>query len=226
MNTLPYFIFNNLNSKDLGIVIKEMPPVSKAEKDIESIEVSGRNGSLHIDNETYRKKEYKVKCILMDESKIDDIKKLYNGIGVLELSTEPGKEYKASISNQIDFSKYLTYLKEFVLQFNLDPISYSKTIKEEKITSNSTFTIGGTYQVSPQIIITGTGIVTINNNKIEVNESGITIDCDLMNCTKENINKNDKVNLEDFPTLNPGSNSIVLGTGIQSVIIKYKEGWL
>ena len=60
MNNLPYFIFNGINSKDLGIVIKEMPPITKSEKNIESISVTGRNGNLHIDNGTYNSKKYKI----------------------------------------------------------------------------------------------------------------------------------------------------------------------
>lgn len=226
MNNLPFFIFNGVNSKDLGIVIKEMPPIVRAERNIESITVAGRNGDLHIDDGTYKSKKYSIVCILMDESKIDDIKRLFNGIGILEISTEVDREYEATIKNQVDFSKYLTYLKEFPLQFELQPIAYSKSAVEKNYIENANFNVGGTVDVSPKIIVNGVGKITLNNTQVELLESGITIDCDLMNCTKDNINKNDKVNLDDFPTLKVGENSLVLGSGIESVFISYKEGWL
>lgn len=219
------FTFKGVSSDDLGIVVKEMPPVIKSERDIEIVSVAGRNGDLHIDNGTYKSKKYKIKCILMDKSKLDTIKSLFDGQGILELSTEPEKEYQAIIYNQIDFSKYLTYLREFPLEFELYPISYSKNRIENSYIENSTFQVGGTFNVAPLITIQGTGTITLNNVQVSVLETGITIDCDLMNCTKEGINKNDKVNLEEFPTLLVGENSVELGAGIEEVTISYKEGW-
>lgn len=226
-NNMPYFIFNNIKSTDLGIIIKEMPPITKSEKDIDIIDVSGRNGNLHIDNGTYKSKRYKITCIMMDDTKINQIKSLLDGAGILELSSEPNIEYKAIVLNQIDFSKYLKYLKEFSITFELDPIAYSKTLISQTFSNqNNSFNVGGTYNVSPILTIDGTGIIVLNNKKIEVLESGITIDCELMNCTKNNLNKNDKVNLDEFPTLLVGNNNLTLETGINSVILSYKEGWL
>ncbi len=227
MSTLPYFTFNGVKSSDVGIIVKEMPPVSKSEKNIESITISGRNGDLHIDEGTYKSKKYKITCVLTDITKIDVLKRTFDGSGTLELSTESNREYQAVIKNQIDFEKYLTYLKEFVLQFELYPIAYSKTSTEVSYTSNTTFEVGGTCDVSPKITITGIGQITLNNTQIEVLESGITIDCDLMNCTSNGINKNDKVIIaEDFPKIVVGNNTLVLGTGVESVTLSYKEGWI
>lgn len=227
MNELPSFKFNGISSEDLGIIVKEMPPISKSERNIETVSVTGRNGNLHIDNGTYKSKNYKIVCILMDVSKIRQISSIFNGFGKLELSTEPNLEYQAMICNQIDFSKYLTYLKEFVLQFEVDPIAYDKNITETTYTESSDFTVGGTIEVHPILTINGTGIVTLNNKQIEVLETGIIIDCELMNCTKDNINMNDKVIIDnDFPNLVVGENNLVLGDGIESVTISYKTGWL
>ena len=223
---LPYFIFNNVNSNDMGIVVKEMPPIIKSQKDIDIINISGRNGDSHIDNGTYKSKTYKITCVLMDISKIDNLKVLYDGIGTLELSSELGREYKAVIKNQIDFSRYLTFLKDFTLEFSLHPIAYSKQSKVLEFLEDSIFDIGGTIEIPPLITVNGTGTVTINNVSFEVLETGITIDCDLMNCSINNLNKNDKVVLDEFPKLIVGENTIVLGSGITSVIIQYKEGWL
>ena len=224
---MEYFVFKGINSSDLGIIVKEMPPVTKSEKNIESISISGRNGSLHVDDGTYKSKKYKIKCILMDLTRINDLKLLFDGTGLLELSTENNKEYKATLLNQIDFSKYLNYLKEFTLNFELDPIAYSKNEVELTITENSTFSVGGNFETNPKLIINGVGTITLNNTPIAVEETGITVDCDLMNCTKNGINMNNKVNIDsEFPKVIPGDNSVVIGNGIESVIIKYREGWL
>jgi len=226
-NFTAYFTFNGIKSTSLGIVIKELPPIAKSEKDIDIVTVSGRNGNLHIDNGTYKAKKYKIVCILCDTTKINNIKTLLDGSGTLELSSEPGLEYRATVVNQIDFSKYLTYLKEFVINFDVEPVAYNKTSTSNTYTdSSNTFTVGGTFNVAPQITVNGIGTITLNNTQVEVLETGITIDCLLMNCTKNSLNKNDKVNLDEFPTLLVGNNTLVLGNGITSVNITYKEGWL
>lgn len=221
------FTFKGYKSyDDLGIIVKNMPPIARAEKNIEEIKVNGRNGNLHIDNNTYNSKSYTIECILIDETKLDLIKSIFQGTGLLTLSTETDREYNATIKNQIDFSKYLTYLKDFPLQFDVDPFSSSETLKTLEFTGNSSFSVDGTAEIRPVIKITGTGTITLNNVQIEVTETDIEIDCDLMECTKNNINKSDKVNLLDFPSLNQGTNSLVLGTGITKVTILYKERWL
>lgn len=227
LSGLPYFIFKGQKSTDLGVVIKELPPISKSQKNIDSISIDGRNGNLHIDNGTYKTKNYSVKCILTDISKIKSLKTLLDSTGKLELSTEPNIEYNATVMNQIDFSKYLTYLKEFPVNFEVDPIGYSKTSKTNTYTaSENTFEVDGTVNVAPIITVTGTGTFTLNNKQVEVLETGIVIDCLLMNCTKNNLNKNDKVVLDEFPELIVGENTLNLGAGITSIQISYKEGWL
>ncbi len=221
------FTFNGYKSyEDLGIIVKKMPPISLAERNIETISVNGRNGNLHIDNKVYKSKSYKIECVLYDQTKLDLIKKTFCGTGILTLSTEKNREYKATIKNQVDFSKYLTYLKEFSLQFDLDPFAYSPTVKTLEITANATFSVDGNVEIKPILVISGTGMITLNNIQIEIAESDIEIDCELMECTINSINKNDKVNLTEFPSLIPGQNTLTLGTGITKVIIKYREGWL
>ena len=220
------FIFNNVSSDDLGLIIKEMPPIVRASKNIESIKVNGRNGNVHIDNGTYESYNITINCIINDLNKLDQNKSALQGIGELELSTVPGRIFKAMIKNQIDFSKYLRVLREFPLQLEIEPISYGKTLRGVETDESQTIIVDGNIDTYPTITIYGTGILTINNTPIEVLTSGITIDCKLMECTKDDLNMNAFVVLDEFPKLSPGNNTITLGTGITYVSIMYHEGWL
>lgn len=219
------FIFNDISSDELGLIIKEMPPITKAAKNIETIKVNGRNGNLHIDNGTYDSVDITIECIVKDLTKIDMIKSVLEGTGSLKLSTVPNRTFTATIKNQIDFSKYLTVLREFPLILELEPFSYSDS-KELNYSESATFIIDGNVKTNPIISVTGIGVLTINNISIEVLETDITIDCDLMNCTNNGIDKNNMVILDDFPHLNPGENNLTLGTGITNVKIEYAERWL
>ena len=222
-----YFIFNNIDSRNLGITVKNMPLIPRAERDIDIINVSGRNGNLHIDNKTFRSNSYTISCIISDVSKIDEIKSALIGTGNLILSKYNDRYFKATIKNQISFDKYLNYLQEFPLQFDIEPISLNLTEETLEYTSdNLDFDIGGNIEISPKITITGVGTITINNVSVEVEETGIEIDCELMNCTKNNLNYNNKVILDEFPKLKPTANSITLGTGITKVTLSYRRGWL
>lgn len=219
------FTFNGVSSNDLGLIIKEMPPIVRAARDIESIKVNGRNGYLHIDNGTYEPIDITISCIVEDLTKIDLIKSTLQGTGDLTLSTVIGRTFIATIKNQIDLSKYLRVLREFPLQLELDPISYGSEVTVS-YSASSTLTIGGNVETKPTLIVYGVGIVTINNVPFEVLTSGITIDCDLMECIKDDLNMNAFVVLSEFPILNPGDNIIELGQGISMITISYKEGWL
>ena len=224
---MQYFIFDNVNSNDLGIIVKNMPLIPLAEKDIESIRISGKNGNLHIDNETYKSLNYTIDCIISDISKIDNIKKTFNGTSKLILSKYSDRYFEATIKNQVSFDKYLNVLQEFPLQFELQPIAYGNELIETTISSDiDDLDIGGNTFAKPIIIVDGIGILTINNLSVQVLENGIMIDCELMNCTKNNLNANDKVVLDKFPTLNPTNNTIVIGEGINSIELKYRKRWL
>ena len=221
------FIFNGKHSyNDLGIVVKKMPSLTKAAKDIESIKVNGRNGNLHIDNGTYNSYTETIECVVMDLSKIDLIKKTLDGEGILKISTNPNRVYNVIIKNQIPFDKYLGVLREFPLQLEIEPFSYSEELKSINKNESGVFEIQGNVNTPPNITVSGVGTITVNNKSIQVLESDITIDCELMNCTKNLINKNDQVILQDFPILIPGENSITLGVGITNVKIEYRERWL
>ena len=224
---MEWFKFNDVKSDDLEIVVKEMPPVTIAPRDIESIKVTGSDRQLHIDKGSYSAYEMTISIILMDSTKLDQIKKTYHGTGKLILSTQPDRYFNATVMNQVDFSKYYSVLREAPLQFEVDPIAFSNQ-KKTFVAENSTeMTVDGTAHTFPVIKVTGTGSFAINHNSVIVNESGVTIDCKNMTVTNNGVNKADKVELVnmDFPYLIPGQNPITM-TGITKLEIEYEEGWL
>lgn len=76
----PFFIFNRINCKDKGILVNNLPPISKPERMYEEIEVPGRNGKLYIDNNCYNTFQYPITCTLMPGANIREISKWLNVI--------------------------------------------------------------------------------------------------------------------------------------------------
>jgi phage-related protein len=133
--------------------------------------------------------------------------------------------------NQISFEKYLTLLREFVIQFEIQPISYSKIETTIIKIISGTFIVDGTYGVSPILEIIGNGTGSISINNIVINLTGLSIipiiiDCDLMNATQGLNSANSQIECDKFPKLKIGLNELEITGSVFEVKIRYKKGWL
>lgn len=225
LNNFKTFTFNGKNSyDDLGIIVTNMPPVPLPKRDITTTQIQGSNRVLHVDNGAYEYFDYTIDCILKDLTKVDTLKTLFKSFGEIELSILPGRKYKCCNVNQIDFENFVNAGLEFPLELEMDPIAIGE-LKTQEISSSQTITVGGTENAYPIITVTGTGTITINNVAFEVLESGITLDCEDQEAYNGNISKNDKIVLDEFPTLIPGENTITLDPNV-TIELQYNERWL
>ena len=57
-------IFDGKSSDNYGIVVEVLPDYSSAEKNVEFVDVPGRNGQIAIDNGTYKtvERKYNIAC--------------------------------------------------------------------------------------------------------------------------------------------------------------------
>lgn len=230
-----YFIFNEINSKDMGIIINKMPNVIKSERRINSIEIPGKDGNLHEDEETYKTKTITIECTLLEREKLDDVIGWLDGTGTLVLSNDPNKMYRAAIINQIDFSPIVNILHTFPLQIELQPISYSTELYIKEFEEGEDFEINiseATAKIRPLIILYGSGnlVLTINNEivNIKLNDNdSITIDCDLALAYKDEENCNNKI-LGDLENvfLKRGVNQINLTGTYTKIQFKYRKAYL
>lgn len=228
MDRFPKFTFNNYDSyDDLGIIVNEISPITLPQRDIESIQVEGSNRILHIDKGAFLPIPAKIKCTLYDVSKLDTLKQLFKASGEIEFSDNPGRVYKCTNTNQVDWTRFkgLTEIRDFNLNFELEPVAFGDEIEVTK-TESDTFIADGTENSNPVITVTGTGILSLNGISVNFLESGITLDCENMEAYTGLISKNDKIKLDDFPYVKPGANDLVLPATITSVTITYRERWL
>lgn len=228
---IPFFIFNNISSKDRGIIVNKLPPISKSERNFEEIEIPGRNGKLYIDNKSYKPFQYELTCTLMPGANIRTISQWLDGVGKLIISTELDKFYNVIIKNQINFEQIYRVCNEFVVKFEVQPIAYSVQEKELILAKATELTIKeSTYEIKPYIRVNGSGNITlvINNKSIVLKnvETFVELDCELEEAYKQNTNCNDKIECEEFPILVPGINNISWIGNVSSIQIKYREAFL
>lgn len=89
------------------------------------------------------------------------------------------------------------------------------------ITTNTDLTNPTGFPSQPLLRVYGSGVLTVNGTEITIDTDGayIDIDCELMEAYLGSVLKNNEISLEgnDFPVLDSGNNSIILGSGITQV---------
>lgn len=209
--TLPYFTFKNIDSSNY-LIVNKLPPIFKAAKDIELIEVQGKDGFLTNDLGSYKGIIKTVECTIRDLSNIDYICGWLSGGGEVIFSNEPTKIYKATIKNQIQFNKVIREFHSFIIQFECQPHKYSTandliTLTTSPVNLNNATTVNS----KPIIKIYGTGtiVLTINSRAIHLSNvvGYVTIDSDIVDAYKDYTSMNSNM-IGEFPELIVGTNNL------------------
>jgi len=224
------FIFKNQDSYlDYGIVINKLPALIKAERNVDEIEIQGRDGDLTIDYETYKPITFTLECTVINEDKMEDIKSWLNGFSNLILSWRSDKYYKAKMINRIDISESMSDLGEFPLLFKCQPHAYSLRNDIVTLIAPGTIYNGGSTNSKPIITIYGTGAITLTINSINVILTNVvdyvTIDSELMDAFKDSQLMNQFMTGE-FPELIKGANTISWVGTISKIEIIPNWRWL
>ena len=135
-----YFNFKNIDSRNIsGLIVQELPPITKPPMRVSLIEIDGRDGDL-IEELGYQAYDKVIKIGLSRGYNINEIISWLNGDGELILSNENDKYYKAKIINQIDFERLVRF-KTANIKFHVQPYKYK--IDENFIVVNQTVTNQG-----------------------------------------------------------------------------------
>jgi predicted phage tail component-like protein len=138
-----FIIWNGINSKTIeGLVIQELPPITKPQIRTQAIEIDGKDGDF-IDELGFKSYEKKLKIGLFGTFDINQVAKYFTGSGQIIFSNESDKYYIAAIYERIDFER-LTTFREANVKFHCQPYKY---LVDEPITD---VTIDG----QPEVIVT------------------------------------------------------------------------
>lgn len=214
---------------DYGITIKERPDNPLPKRNVEIIDVEGRNDALVVDYGTYDSFTLKIPCMLIDPSnyqtQLRSIRAwLGGGIGDLVFSDETDVKYRAICVNKLDLGQMFSNFGEFVLLFECQPLKSAVTNTPiTKTTSPATFdSPSGVKDGVPVIKVTGSGAISLTLNGTTVSLAAVsgyeTIDSLLMDCYKDTTLKNSDMT-GDFPMLINGTNNLSWTGTVTSVEI-------
>lgn len=233
MNEKNYFIFNDINSKDLGLHIEELPIVPTSEEGIDVIEVEGRDGFLLKHNNHLKYRTYDVDLILKDIKKIDLIKQHLRGSGKLILSNNLTRYYNVTIINKIDFERIFKNYNSCLISFIVQPFEYEIENTTINVVAPTIFKNNTNATCKPILKIYGTssGTVRIGNDVIQIKniKNYVELDYDLQECYRyddlilKNCNGDVLANFKEIPI---GDTEISFTGGITRIEINPRFRWL
>lgn len=120
-----------------GLLISELPPISKPAMRTKQTVIDGRDGAM-IEDLGYSAYNKTVLVGLRGDYDINKVIKYFTGEGDLVFSNEPDKVYKAKIIDSIDFQRLVRYRTASVT-FLVQPYKYKKdeAMKETEVVTTS-----------------------------------------------------------------------------------------
>lgn len=239
VNIRPYIVINGKSSRYIsGLLITELPPISKPKQRTKTETIDGRDGDI-ITRLGYSAYDKTLKIALTYDYNIDDIIELFDSEGVIVFSNEPDKYYRYAIYEQIDFDRLLRY-KTGEIDIHVQPFKYSE-VETEVVRSfsgnNKSFDIrnNGNIYSRPTLKIVGSGEIDllINDTKIltlrlATNQT-IIIDSESMNATSadgETLLNRLVTGDYDKIRLKTGVNKISFTGSISSIAINHYSRWI
>ena len=102
-----------------GLLISELPPITKPNMRIEETVIDGRDGSI-IEELGYESYDKPVVIGLYGDYDINKVIKFFTGEGEVIFSNEPDKIYTAKIVGQIDYTRLLRF-RQATIPFRVQP---------------------------------------------------------------------------------------------------------
>lgn len=237
MNTIT---INGVDSTEIqGLLIQNLPPITKPKMRTRIEEIDGKNGDL-ITNLGFSAYDKEFDIGLYNNYDLDAIISFFNSSGTITFSNESDKFYYFDLFEQIDFEKLIRF-KIAKVKMHMQPFKYSllentQTFDITNSTENVQITNTGNYISKPVLSITGTGTINLYLNSyqvfiIDLGESETTITINVADLEAHNTDTGELMNrqvtgdYENF-SLNVGLNTITWTGSISQIQLSNYSRWL
>lgn len=233
-----YFIWNNIDCRSMGIIMRGPAPIIRPEERVQHVEIPGRSGDLtELEGENiYNSYIQTVSFSVRGGYRVREVYKWLRGAGYVTFSGEPDRKQEARIIGAVTLNKVSRNLDNWAgdVQFYCQPLKQLLTDSPVQITSSgSAVQNSGDVESRPRIKATASGtsmVITAGGNSLAIinltSGQDYYIDSEIMevyNSDRSALLTKDS--LGDFPTLQPGSNTIT-GSGWSKLVIERRERFL
>ena len=224
-------IWKGIDSSSIrGLLISELPPISKPKMRVQETSVDGVDGSI-IEELGYASYNKNLQIGLTKDYDINEIIKYFTGEGRITFGNEPDKYYNVKIIEQIDYDRLLRF-KTATIKFRVQPFKYKLNEEVIILSESGIVTNSGLEQSKPIMKIMGTGTVEILINDMGAfiytfpeNETEVIIDSEKQDAYLGNMLKNRNMTGE-FPVFSVGENKISWNGEVTNITIEPKSRWL
>lgn len=224
-------IWKNVDSTTIkGLLISELPPISKPKMRVQETTIDGIDGSI-IEELGYESYDKSISIGLTRDYDINEIIKYFSGTGNVVFSNESDKYYKATIIDQVDYERLLRFRTANV-RFRVQPFKYKLNEASVTLTKSGNVTNSGLETSKPRMTITGSGTIElkVNGNTLfsytfPDGETSVVIDSEKQDAYVGAVLKNRNMSGE-FPILNSGSNTIAWTGSVSKIVIEPNSRWL
>ena len=233
------FTFDGINSKQYGVYISGTAVFNAPERDVEMIEIPGRNGAYALDRRRFSNIEVTYPSGIFGDTDADfaqgisDLRNaLASRVGYCRLEDEYNtNEYRLAVyKSGLEVEPAALKAGEFEIIFDCKPQRFLTSGETaQAVASGSTITNPTLFDAKPLIAVDGYGELSIGDYTVTIAQpetaTTIYIDCDIMESYQEVGGEIQPVNSiitlsgHEYPVLVPGSNEITFGAGISSVTI-------
>ena len=219
----PYFIWNDIDSRSLGVWVSKLPDIIRPNERVTSVQIYGRSGTLHTveGSNVYDAYNKTVSIIVRPEADVGTILNTYRGAGKVIFSNEPNRVYTAYIADALQLKRDGTWLMTGDLTFEVQPFK-TDTARPSAVTvtSGSTVLNIGDVELYPLITVAGSGgnvmTITVNGEIMKIDttlESNPTYVLDCLNetCVRDFGTRVENRNMYmsgNYPQFNVGENII------------------
>lgn len=224
-----FFVFGGTASTDYNTWIAQSNAFDAPERDVEKIEVPGRNGDLHFDNGRFKNFTLKVTAYTQSEfvKNVDGLRNWLasqKGYQRYEENLCPDEYRLARFSDAFEVEASDRSGGYYELTFDCKPQRFLKPGEAAtELTSSGAISNPTNFPAHPLVRVYGTGVLGIGSQTITINKNDtyIDLDCDIEDAFTGTTNQNGNITLNsgDFFTLDSGENGVSLGSGITKVLI-------
>lgn len=218
-----WFRFGDKSSNEFNVFISGEGTFVSPEKDIDIIEIPGRNGTLSISNGRYQNVSITYPAFIVHEfaANYNALKThLLSQSGYQRLSDTYDADHYRLARYNAQLSPEMTQLNRqgtFEISFDCDPRRFARSGERERVyTAAGTIKNPTQFDALPLIRAYGTGKFTIGDIEVEITtaDTYTDIDCELQEAFKGSINCNNNIVLTqgEFPVIKPGVNTITMTT--------------
>ena len=118
-----YFIWNGIDSRTMGLMVGQLPPLQRAEERVEQVTIPGKPGAVTFIEGDYIYEAVRKDCKVYAKNEEDYRKcfKWLQGTGKVIFSNEPDRVYTGRISSAVVFQRYDNSLRTATISFICEP---------------------------------------------------------------------------------------------------------